>query len=86
MNKLYPKEIKIIRVNEAANLLGMSKSSFLVRVKQGLLPSSISLGIRSVGWVEGEVKTVLRAMVRGENPENIKRIVVAIIKQRQYLV
>jgi len=86
MNDQYQAEIKIIRIGEAANLFGMAKSSFYDRVKQGLLPSSISLGGRSTGWVDNEVKTVLRAMIRGDNSEAIKMLVIKLTDQRQYLI
>jgi len=86
MNEEYQESIKIIRSKEAMDLLGLAKSSFYDRVKQGLLPSSISLGGRSTGWVDNEVRTVLRAMIRGDNPEAIKALVINLIEQRQYLL
>ena len=78
--------LRIIRLTEARNLCGLGKSSFYDRIKNGLLPPSISLGGRAVGWVECELNTVLKAMVSGKNEIEIKALVIELTEQRQLLV
>lgn len=76
---------KIIRINEARNIFGLSKSGFYDRVKGGFLPPSISLGSRAVGWVEQEIITVLNAMVAGKTQAEIQSLVIELTELRQKL-
>lgn len=77
---------KIIRLDEAKNILGLSKSSFYNRIKEGTLPSPINLGGRAVGWVEEEISTILNAMIAGKSQSEVKCLVVDLTNKRQELV
>lgn len=77
---------KIIRLDEAKNILGLSKSSFYNRIKEGALPSPINLGGRAVGWVEEEISTILNAMIAGKSQSEVKSLVVDLANKRQELV
>ena len=85
MNEYTPNPLQIIRINEASKLFGMAKSSYYDRLKNGLLPSSISLGGRNVGYVLSELHTVLKAMIRGDSEEEIKALVKDLVKQRSII-
>lgn len=68
-------ELRIIRAKEAQIMFGMPKSTFYNRISDGLMPSSISLGGNAVGWVLGELNSVIKAMIRGENEVEIKLLI-----------
>lgn len=76
-------QIRIIRLQELLDMIAMSKSSAYTKIKDGVLPPSISLGARAVGFIYGEVITVLKAMVSGKSQDEIKAIVQELVAQRQ---
>lgn len=45
----------IIRLNEVVSKTGLSRSTIYKYIAEGVFPRSVSLGYRSVGWVESEV-------------------------------
>lgn len=47
---------KILRLSQVIDYTGMSRSSIYLLMSQGSFPLSISLGARSVGWVESEIQ------------------------------
>ncbi len=74
---------RILRKPEVIALTNLSKSSLYNRVKAGLMPPSISLGERAVGFIASEVHTVLDAMCQEQTPEQIKALVQELIQQRK---
>lgn len=52
---------------------------------KGLLPPSIQLGPRSVGWVETEINAVNVARILGKTDEEIKSLVMRLVKERVHL-
>jgi len=79
--------LKIIRISEVlTSYFPLSRSTFYLNLKAGLLPPSISLGEKSVGYIEHEYETVLEAMIAGNNNEEIKALVKSLVKQRQELI
>jgi len=83
-----PKHIQLKIERQLAVLLrlGLSRSSHYSRIKEGLLPPSISLGSRAVGYFEHETNTVLAAMIAGKSKDEIKELVKSLVAQRQELV
>ena len=45
----------ILRLRDVKARTGLSRSTIYLRMSQGLFPKPISLGGRSVGWIEAEV-------------------------------
>jgi prophage regulatory protein len=45
----------ILRLRDVKARTGLSRSTIYLRMSQGLFPKPISLGRRSVGWIEAEV-------------------------------
>ena len=45
----------ILRLPDVRARTGLSRSTIYLRVSEGKFPAPISLGDRSVGWVESEV-------------------------------
>ncbi len=46
---------RIIRLRHVTELTGLSKSSIYLYISKGEFPKSISLGAKSVGWLEKDV-------------------------------
>lgn len=55
--------IKVLRLPEVRNRTGLSKSSIYLHIKQGSFPRPIPLGVRSVGWLEGDVESWLEQRI-----------------------
>lgn len=76
---------RIQRAPEIRHNTGWSKSTLGNRIKDGLFPPSISLGARSVGFVQSECEAVINAMIAEQSPEQIKQLVSELIKQRKQM-
>ncbi|PAY01861.1 transcriptional regulator [Pseudoalteromonas sp. HM-SA03] len=76
------KLFKIIRRPEVLSKTGWSKSTLYNRLKEGLFPTPISLGARSVGFVESECDRVIQAMIAGYSEQQLKDMVQSIISSR----
>jgi prophage regulatory protein len=55
MSEQSIKPIRILRVVEAANRAGISRSLFYKFVREGKFPPGVKLGERAVGWLESDV-------------------------------
>lgn len=77
--------LKILRANQAQQVTGLPRSSFYSQISKGLLPPSIQLGPRSVGWVETEINAVNAARILGKTDEEIKSLVMRLVKDRVHL-
>ena len=60
---LAPATIRILRLPDVKNRTGLSRSTIYAMVKNDCFPKYISLGVRSVGWVESEVEEWIEARV-----------------------
>ncbi|GAB2191753.1 hypothetical protein MAH1_33610 [Sessilibacter sp. MAH1] len=79
-------KLTIIRRKDAAARLGAKSTWFHERVKAGLIPPPINLGLRAKGFVEHELDQVLAFMVAGKSNAEIKILVDHQVKQRQKLL
>lgn len=50
------KLIKLIKLSEVINITGLGRSCIYNYMNDGVFPKSVSLGVRSVAWVESEVQ------------------------------
>jgi prophage regulatory protein len=55
--------ICILRLPEVLNRVGLGKTTLYSRIAEGNFPGPVSLGGRSVGWVESEVNGWLAAQI-----------------------
>ena len=62
-----------------------SHELYIHQVAKGLLPPSVQLGPRSVGWVESEINAVNAARILGKTDEEIKSLVMRLVKDRVHL-
>lgn len=73
---------KIIRRPEVLAKTGRSKSAFYNDVKSGLFVPPISIGARSVGWVESECDKMIQAMIAGYSEQQLKNLVHDLVANR----
>lgn len=55
--------MRIIRLKEVIDTTGLARSTVYKYVAEGLFPKPVSLGDRSVGWVESEVHDWILARI-----------------------
>lgn len=51
----YTKSPRLLRLPEVTQITRLSRSSIYSYINAGIFPKSVSLGARSVAWVESEV-------------------------------
>jgi len=83
LNEYPSNQPKIIRKPHVIALTGFSKSTLYNRIQDKSFPPPISLGSRAVGFVQAECYAVLNAMIAEQTPEQIKQLVIDLIKQRK---
>ena len=54
--------LRIMRLSEVKAVTGLSKTTIYRFEKEGRFPSRVSLGERSVGWFEDDVKGFLMSL------------------------
>lgn len=47
--------VRILRLNEVLERTGLRRSTLYDQIRKGTFPPQISLGARSVGWVEQDI-------------------------------
>lgn len=76
--------LKILRASQAQEATGLPDQLYLSDGKRAS-PPSIQLGPRSVGWVETEINAVNVARILGKTDEEIKSLVMRLVKERVHL-
>jgi prophage regulatory protein len=79
----YTGQLIFNRKPEVLKRLGISKTTFHLKINQTLLPPSIPLGARAVGFLQHEIDAVLAAMVAGKSNAEIKLLVLELVAQRK---
>jgi len=51
--------LTIIRRKQVEARTGLSRSTIYNRVSEGTFPAPVNLGVRAVGWIEGEISAWL---------------------------
>lgn len=74
---------RILRRPEVLKLTGWSKSTLYNRIESQHFTKPISLGFRSIGFVQSECEAVINAMIAEQSPDQIKHLVCELIKQRK---
>jgi prophage regulatory protein len=55
--------LNILRRKQVQARTGLSRSAIYQRVKAGTFPPQVSLGERTVGWIESEINSWLTARI-----------------------
>jgi prophage regulatory protein len=69
--------LTMLRLPTVKSRTGLSRSSIYLRISQGSFPKQISLGKRTIGWVESEIEAWLSKQIeqsRNANSPNAKVI------------
>lgn len=74
--------LKILRLAEAMDRLGISETSWRTAVNAGLLPKPIKLSERTIGFPEHELNQVIRSRIAGLLDADIKKLVERIHEDR----
>jgi len=77
--------LRIERRQDVLNKVRFSRSTLYSRIQQGLFVPPVSLGRRSVGWLEHETDMVLRGLISGRTDIEIKELVKEVIALRASL-
>ena len=62
--------VKILRLPEVKYATGQSRSTIYSKIAKGEFPASISLGARSVGWIESEVQDWILMQIEKSRQSN----------------
>lgn len=55
--------LTIIKLQEVKSKTALSRSAIYLKISQGEFPKPISLGARSVGWIESEVQDWIKERI-----------------------
>ena len=58
---------RILRRNEVEDRTGLSRSTIYSQMEDGRFPKSVSLGARSVGWIEEEIEDWIQSCIDKRN-------------------
>lgn len=61
----------ILRLPEVKSRTGLSRSSIYLRISNSVFPKPISLGGRSVGWIESEIEDWVSEQIANRNDQVI---------------
>ncbi|MGC9458864.1 helix-turn-helix transcriptional regulator [Vibrio genomosp. F10] len=53
-------ELRILRLNEVINRVGVSRSTIYVWMQEGNFPKNIALGRKSVGWLNSDISNWIK--------------------------
>lgn len=62
--------MRLIRLKEVMKISGLSRSGIYKFIKEGKFPKSVSLGVRSVAWVEQEVQDWVEQIIFNRDENN----------------
>lgn len=74
--------LKIIKLPEVVAMTALSRSSVYTKIGDHLLPSSINIGNKAVGFIKEEIELVINARIAGRSNNQIKELVQAIEQKR----
>jgi len=73
---------KLIRLPVVIDKTGWPRTTLQNKVKNGDLTKPISIGLRSIAWIEEEIDQVIGAMIAGKSKDEIKCLVKELHKSR----
>ena len=59
--------MRIIRLKDVIDSTGLGRSTIYKYIADGAFPKPVSLGERSVGWVEGEIHDWILARIKARD-------------------
>ena len=77
---------RILRMKQAIEKTGLSRSSIYNLMADGQFPRSIKISERAAGWVEDDIEAYLAAVISGKGREHVKELVASINAKRKPLL
>lgn len=66
---------RILRLTDVKARTGLSRSSIYLNISKGQFPKHISLGARSVGWLESEIDAWIQSRIQSSRPVTVQNAV-----------
>ncbi|WP_421247197.1 helix-turn-helix transcriptional regulator [Aeromonas jandaei] len=48
-------DFRLLKIREVISIVGLSKPTIYLKIKEGTFPRQVTLGPKSVAWIEGEI-------------------------------
>ena len=74
---------KFLRIGAIKRVFGVCNATVYNYIQKGLLPPSVSLGIRCSGWPAHEIEAIAAARIAGRSNDEIRLLVNQILKARK---
>jgi prophage regulatory protein len=55
---------RVLRLSQVKARTGLSRSTIYLAVKNDAFPKPISLGLRSIGWIETEIESWIQSRIK----------------------
>jgi prophage regulatory protein len=76
-------QVTILRQHEVLRRMGYRKSTLYNRIKERCFPPPVSLGGKSVGWVDYEIEQTLTSLLAGQSKKELQTLVADMLAYRQ---
>lgn len=76
-------DFEMWRLPQVIAATGVRRSSIYQKVKDGLLPPPVTIGLRAVAWPAAEIRTIIRTQITGQGQDAIKILVTKLVSERQ---
>jgi prophage regulatory protein len=70
-----PGAVRLLRLPEVLRCIGLGRSTFYARKKQGLFTEPVHIGPGTAAWPSNEVEEILRAHVAAAGPAELRALV-----------
>jgi prophage regulatory protein len=74
---------RLLQLPEVCKVTGLGVTSIYGHVKRGLYTPPVKLSVRSSAWPENEVAAINAARVSGKSNDEIRALVLQLVKQRE---
>jgi len=75
-----------LRLKRVMDVMGISRSTVYLRIRQGLMPPPVKLGERCSGWPNYEISAINAARVAQKSDNEIRELVAHLQRQRMTAV
>jgi len=71
-----------LRLKKVMDVMGISRSTIYLRIKQGLMPPPVKIGERCSAWPNYEISAINAARVAQKSDNEIRELVAQLQRQR----
>lgn len=80
---IKPEPLRFLRLPELLSRRSTSSSATYRHIAAGILPPPVKLGPNTSGWPEHEIEAVDRARLGGASEDEVRKLVLALVKARK---